>query len=187
MMAPMLNFLSQKRGVVLVTPGGEHPESVRSQFIQYVEPAVFDKYMRIADYFSAESNKPYVLALGTTKEKAIKTWTESIAALRGAENKPILDFTGLDTVEYQRGETIALRELINGVAATKITNDLGIGLIKPGLKLTQGIKNVADTYFKLVNLFGYPCLYGVKPRTEIYCISYVQQGNESKISLTPLV
>lgn len=175
----IINFLALKRGVILVTPGGEHPESVKREFLRFIDNETFEKYMRIVDYYSAESSEPYVLALGTTKERAIKAWTESITLLRGEESNPILDFTGLDTVEYQRGETIALRELINGVASIKVSNDLGIGLIKPGLKLTQGIKNMADTYFKILNLYSTTCLYGVKPDTEIYCalVHYDDEGN----------
>ncbi len=189
MLRPMLlNFLSLHRGVVMVTAGGDHPDAVRSDLIQYMDKGVFDRYMKIADYSLAQTDKPYIMALNTSKEQAIKLWRDSMQSLRGPEDNPILEFTGLDNVEYQRGEAPAIRELLNGVAATKVSNDLGLGIIKPGLKLTQAIKNMADTYFKIVNIHGSVCVYGLKPQTPLYAITTGEEGTSSAvISLMELV
>jgi len=184
----ILNFLSQKRGVVGVLIGGDHPESLRNDTIRFLDAKNFDSYMRVADYFITESDKPYIMALGGPDNKrAIQVWTETIKSLRGDDNKPIMDFTGFDTVEYIRGETIALRELLNGVAATKISNDLGLGIIKPGLKLTQGIKNMADTFLKIIDIDNTCCIYGDKPQTVIYTITPDHTMGYPNVCLSPLV
>ena len=183
----ILNFLNLDRGVIAVLPGGDHPESFRRDFTRFVEKEKFDKYMRIADYFSPETEHPYIIPLGVGREDAIKRWSDTLGELRGIENKPILDFTGFDTLEYTRGETIAIRELLNGVASTKVSNDLGLGIIKPGLKLTQGIKNMADTYLRIVDIAKCCCVYGLKPQTTLYVISPDEELLYPSVKLTPLL
>ena len=184
----LLNFISQNRGVVAVLTGGVHAETTRAELLPFMSEKHFDSYVRIADYFLANSEKPYIMALGTrNKEEALKTWKENLAALRGKENKPILDYTGFDTLEYLRGDTIAIKDLLNAVAKTKISQDLGLGIIKPGLKLTQEIMNMADTYLKIVDINKCPCIYGIKPKTMIYAIVTDKNKGYPHIRLVPIV
>lgn len=184
----LLNFISQNRGVVAVLTGGDHAETTRAELLPFMSDEHFDSYVRIADYFIASSDKPYIMALGTrNKEDALKTWKENLAALRGGENKPILDYTGFDTLEYLRGDTIAIKDLLNAVAKTKISQDLGLGIIKPGLKLTQEIMNMADTYLKIVDINKCPCVYGIKPKTMIYAIVTDNRKGYPHVRLEPIV
>jgi KaiC/GvpD/RAD55 family RecA-like ATPase len=183
----LLNFIKQKRGVVAVLTGGDHAETTRAELLPFIPDEIFDNYVRIADYFIANSKKPYIMALGTRKEEALKIWKENLAALRGKENKPILDFTGFDTLEYLRGDTIAIKDLLNAVAKTKISQDLGLGIIKPGLKLTQEIMNMADTYLKIVDINKCPCIYGIKPKTLIYAIVTDEKKGYPHVKLCPIV
>jgi KaiC/GvpD/RAD55 family RecA-like ATPase len=184
----LLNFISHNRGVVAVLTGGDHAETTRAELLPFISEEHFDQYVRIADYFLASSNKPYIMALGTrNKEEALKTWKENLTALRGDENKPILDYTGFDTLEYLRGDTIAIKDLLNAVAKTKISEDLGLGIIKPGLKLTQEIMNMADTYLKIVDINKCPCIYGEKPKTMIYAIITDKNKGYPHIRLVPIV
>ncbi|UCE37066.1 MAG: hypothetical protein JSW00_16490 [Thermoplasmata archaeon] len=184
----LLNFIRQDRGVVAVLTGGDHAETTRAELIPFMQNENFDNQVRIADYFIASSDKPYIMALGTrNKEEALKTWKENLAALRGSENKPILDYTGFDTLEYLRGDTIAIKDLLNAVAKTKISQDLGLGIIKPGLKLTQEIMNMADTYLKIVDINKSPCIYGVKPKTMIYAIVTDEKKGYPHVRLVPIV
>lgn len=184
----LLNFINQDRGVVAVLTGGDHAETTRAELVPFMPEEHFDRYVRIADYFTGSSNKPYIMALGTRKkEEALKTWKENLAALRGSGNKPILDFTGFDTLEYLRGDTIAIKDLLNAVAKTKISQDLGLGIIKPGLKLTTEIMNMADTYLKIVDIHKCPCVYGIKPKTMIYAIVTDERKGYPHVKLIPIV
>jgi KaiC/GvpD/RAD55 family RecA-like ATPase len=183
----ILNFLGLNRGVIAVLPGGDHPDSFRKDFSRFIDEDKFDQFMRIADYFSPESGNPYIIPLGVGREEAIKRWSETVTELRGSDNNPILDFTGFDTLEYTRGESIAIRELLNGVASTKVSKDLGLGVIKPGLKLTQGIKNMADTYLRILDIAKCCCIYGLKPQTSLYVITPDDELLFPSVKLTPLV
>jgi KaiC/GvpD/RAD55 family RecA-like ATPase len=184
----LLNFVKQDRGIVAVLTGGNHAETTREELVPFTTEEHFDKYVRIADYFIGTSKKPYIMALGTrNKEEALKTWKENLASLRGDENKPILDYTGFDTLEYLRGDTIAIKDLLNAVAKTKISQDLGLGIIKPGLKLTQEIQNMADTYMKIVDINKCPCIYGIKPKTMIFAIVTDPKRGFPHVNLVPIV
>ncbi|WP_455391466.1 ATPase domain-containing protein [[Eubacterium] cellulosolvens] len=183
----ILNFLALNRGVIAVLTGGDHPETFRNDFTRFIDKKDFDVYMRIADYFSPDSDHPYIIPLGVGRDEAIKRWSETVIELRDKENKPILDFTGFDTLEYTRGESLAIRELLNGVSSTKVSKDLGLGIIKPGLKLTQGIKNMADTYLKILDITRCCCIYGLKPQTPLYVITPDQKLKFPSMRLTPLV
>jgi KaiC/GvpD/RAD55 family RecA-like ATPase len=183
----ILNFLNQDRGVIAVLTGGDHPESFRNDFTRFLDKEKFDEYMRIADYFSPDSDQPYIIPLGVGREEAIKRWAETVRELRANDNKPILDFTGFDTLEYTRGESLAIRELLTGVASTKVSKDLGLGIIKPGLKLTQGIKNMADTYLRILDIEKCCCIYGLKPQTPMYVITPDKKLHFPNVNLTQLV
>jgi hypothetical protein len=183
----MLNFLKQERGIIAVLPGGEHPESFKKELTRYISEELFNKYVRIADYFSATSPYPYVMPLAKTREEMVRTWRENESAIRGKDNKPIIEYTGFDALEYIQGDAPAIKSLFSGVARIKISKDIGIGLIKPGLKVTQEIINMADTYFKILDIDRTPCIYGVKPRTIIYAIVADELLGTPNLKLVPIV
>ncbi|MEW5760165.1 MAG: gas vesicle protein GvpD P-loop domain-containing protein [Candidatus Thermoplasmatota archaeon] len=184
----LLNFISHERGCIIVLPGGEHADALREDLVRYIEPEVFDKYIHVADYFLQESTKPYIMALGTrNKEEALRNWKNVLHQLRGATQRPIMDFASFDTLEYLRGNEITIRDLFNTVGATKISKDIGIGILKPGLKLSQEIMNMADTYLKIMDIDKSCCICGVKPHTIIYVITPDKEKGLPYISLTPVV
>jgi len=171
----LLNFISHNRGAIAVLTGGDHADALRNDLVRFIDGGQFDKYVHIADYFIQETDKPYVMALGTrNKEEAIRVWRRVYEDLRGPDKKkprPIMDFAGFDTLEYLRGGDVAIKDLFNTVGGIKISQDLGIGILKPGLKLKQEIMNMADTYFKIIDINKSCCIYGIKPHTMIYVIT----------------
>ncbi len=187
----ILNFISHDRGAIAVLTGGDHADALRNDLVRFIDPVCFDKYVHIADYFVQESEKPYVMALGTrNKEEAIRVWRRVYDDLRGpdkANPRPIMDFAGFDTLEYLRGGDVAIKDLFNTVGGIKISDDLGIGILKPGLKLTQEIQNMADTYFKILDIDNSCCIYGVKPHTIIYVITPDEDKGYPNVLFSPIV
>ncbi len=184
----LLNFISQGKGVFAVLTGGDHAESMKKDLTTYISEDIFDNSFRIADYFIHKSDSPYIMALGTrNKEDAVRTWKSNLEFLRGPDNKPIIDFTGFDTLEYLQGGGVAIKQLLEAVAKIKISQDIGIGILKPGLKLTQEIMNMADTYLKITDINKCPCIYGIKPKTIIYGIVADAEKGSPNIKLVPIV
>jgi KaiC/GvpD/RAD55 family RecA-like ATPase len=184
----IMNFVSQGRGMIGVMSGGTPPDIIRNDLARFIGEEQFDSHVRMADYFLSESEKPYIMALGMRKkEEGLRIWMDNLATLRGSKEKPILDFTGFDTVEYLRGGEVAIRDLFSGVGRIKISEDLGIGITRPGLNITQEIMNMADTYFKIIDLNRYPCIYGIKPKTHIFAIVPDESKGFPYIDLVPIV
>ena len=183
-----LNFLSQGRGIMGILAGGESPERLRQILTAYVPPETFDNRVRFTDYFNTESSLPYVLPLGRVgREDAIRTLSVADRAVRGADQKPIMEYTAFDTLEYLQGDAPAIRGLFIGMERTKLRGDVGIGLLKPGLVVTSEIINMMDTYFRVVKIDNSPCIYGIRPRTMIYSISIDSRKGVPYTTLTPIV
>ena len=184
----LLNFIAQDKGIFAVLSGGDHAETLRKDLESFLPPGHFEGHVRIADYFTPKSDSPYIMALGGKKmEESLKIWNSNKEFLRGSENKPVMDFTGFDTVEYLKGGTLAIQDLLNAVAKIKISEDLGIGILKPGLRLTQEIMNMADTYLKIITIDKCPCIFGVKPKTLIYGIVNDLERGTPNIKLIPII
>ncbi|MFW6141035.1 MAG: gas vesicle protein GvpD P-loop domain-containing protein [Candidatus Saliniplasma sp.] len=182
-----LNFLTRDRGVLAVLSGGTHPENLRDDIVRFVKSEKFNQRFRIVDYFSPKSDKPYMMALGgKSRDEVGKIYTKHMKDIRGDKNRPILEYTGFDTMEYLMGNEIAIKELLEAVANTKASNKLGIGLVKHGLKVASEIKNMADNYFVINSINKTPCIYGIKPKTGLYAI--VSSGEKvPHIDLVPIM
>lgn len=184
----LLNFISQQRGAIVVLPGGDQADTLRDDLTRFLDPSLFDRFVQIADYFIQETRKPYILALGTrNKEEALRNWRNVLQSLRGPENRPIMDFAAFDTLEYLRGNDIAIRDLFNTVGRIKISEDVGVGILKPGLKLTQEIMNMADTYIRILDINNSVCMYGVSPRTNVFVITPDPVRGPPSVRLSPVV
>jgi KaiC/GvpD/RAD55 family RecA-like ATPase len=183
----LLNFVTQGRGIMAVLSGGKHPYNLKEDLLRFVPEDAFANRVRVIDYFSPGAQEPFIMALGgKNRDEARRIWIDNLNKIRDGGKGAILDYTGFDTLEYLRGDTIAIKDLFSAVSQTKISNDLGIGLIKPGLKLTQEIMNMSDTYLKIIDIDKCPCIYGVKPKTVVYAITPHEKG-VPYIKLTPIV
>lgn len=183
----LLNFISQNRGVLAILAGGDHGETLRSDMTRFLPKDQFNKYVRIGDYFMTQSSEPYIMALNIRKEDVVRVFTDNMALLRGRENRPILEYSGLDTLEYLRGGDVAIKDLLGAVAQTKISQDLGLGILKPGLKMTQEIINMADTYLRIIDVNKCPCVYGIKPKTIVHAIVVDRERGSPWVKLVPIV
>jgi len=184
----LLNFLTHDRGILAILSGGTHADNLRNDLTKHVNVDRFDEKFRIVDYFTPSSDKPYMMALGgKSPDELGQIYNQNITEIKGEENKPILDYAGFDTLEYLRGDEIAIKELLEAVANTKVTNNLGIGITKHGLKLSSEIKNMADAYFVISSINNTPCLYGVKPKTGLYAVVPDEEKGSPHIQLIPIV
>lgn len=187
-----LNFVTHQRGVFAVLVGGDTPDNVIKEGVDYLGKDKAEeyakKYVRIVDYFSEDDDRPYVLPLlGKEREELYEMYSKNLRELRGEENRPIMDYAGFDTIEYLRGDTIAIRDILQTVSRTKKSEDIGICAVRPELKLTSEIMNMADTYIKLFVKDRVLCLYGIKPKTSVYAVVVDKEKGLPYIRLEPMV
>ncbi len=182
-----LNFLTQNRGILGVLSGGTHPDNLREDLTRFISEDVFDSRFRIVDYFSSSTENPYMMALGGKKRDQVgKIYNQQINEITDGGKTPMIDYTGFDTLEYLMGDEMAIKDLLEAVANTKISKNLGIGIIKHGLQLKPEIKNMADTYFVVTSIGKTPCIYGIKPKTGLYAIVTDEEKGSPWISLVPI-
>ncbi len=187
-----LNFLTHDRGIVAVLVGGDTPENVRKDAISYLDHDKTEeyarKYVRIVDYFSEKDPRPYVMPMaGKEREEVLEMYGSNLRELRGSGNRPLMDYVGFDTIEYLRGDTIAIKDLLSSVERTKKSEDIGLCAVRPGLKLGQEIANLADTYIRLFVKDRVLFLYGVKPKTGIYAVIVDEDRGMPYVRLEPEV
>ncbi len=186
-----LNFISYGRGIFAVPVGGSTPDNIMEEGINFLGDEAEEyarRYVRIVDYFTEDDPRPYVLSmLGKDAEEIYEIYARNLRELRGDENRPIMDYAGFDTIEYLRGDAIAIRDILQTVARTKRTEDIGMCAVRPGLKLTQEIMNLADTYIRLFVKDRTLCLCGIKPKTPVYAVVVDEEKGLPYIRLEPLV
>ncbi len=183
-----LNFLTQGRGIIAVLAAGESHEKLRETITRYCPPHIFDNRVRIADYTASESEESYIVPMARYgRDEATRAMTSAEKAVRGPEGKPFIEYTAFDTMESLMGDQVAIRLYFQGVQRTKLLGNLGIGLLKPGLLVSSEILNMMDSYFRIINIDNAPCIYGIRPRTTIYSISYDPTKGPPHGTLTPIL
>jgi KaiC/GvpD/RAD55 family RecA-like ATPase len=183
-----LNFLAQSRGIIAVLAAGESPEKLRETLVRHVPPTQFDTRVRIPDYTANETEDPYILPMARFgREEAMRAMVTAEKAVAGPDRKPFIEYTAFDTFESLMGDQVAIRMYFQGLSRTKHVGNLGIGLLKPGLLVSSEILNMVDTYFRIINIDNAPCLYGIRPRTQIYAISSDPEKGAPHATLTPIV
>ncbi|HEV2428271.1 MAG TPA: gas vesicle protein GvpD P-loop domain-containing protein [Thermoplasmata archaeon] len=183
-----LNFLTQGRGIIAVLAAGESHEKLRDTLVRHTAPNVFDTRVRIVDYTANETEEAYIVPMAHYgRDEAMSAMVTAEKAARGPQQKPFLEYTSFDTLESLMGDQVAIRMYFHGVRRTKLVGNLGIGLLKPGLLVSSEILNMMDTYFRIINIDNAPCIYGIRPRTTIYSISYDTESGPPHAKLTPVV
>lgn len=183
----LFNFLVQKRGVVLVAGEGVSPQKLKELSVPYVGEETWNQYVRIGVYGIEESDEPYIVAVTGTSEERYGIWKEVVSELRERTEQPIQDYTSMDTLEFRGGVENTIRKMGEAVRELKTSGDLQIALIKPGLKVSQHIINLAETYFKCQSIFGTAVLYGVHPETGFYVIEVDRSEGVPRVKLVPIV
>lgn len=183
----LFNFVAQKRGVVLVAGEGVSPQKLKELAVPFVGEDAWNQYVRIGVYGIEEADEPYIVAVTGTSKERYSIWKKVVSELRERTDQPIQDYTSMDTLEFRSGVENTIRVMGEAVRDLKTSGDLQIALIKPGLKVSQNIINLAETYFKCQSIFGTAVLYGVHPETGFYVIEVDGSEGVPRVKLVPIV
>ncbi len=181
------NFLMKKRGNILVAGEGVSPQKLKELSVPYVGEDIWNEYVRIGVYSEEDFDEPYIVAVKGSSEERYETWKSLTTDLKKKTCQPIQDYTALDTLEFRGGVENTIKKM--GIAARelKTSGDLQIALIKPGLKVSKQIINLAETYFKFQSIFGTAVMYGVNPETGFYVIEVDGSEGYPRVKLIPIV
>jgi len=183
-----LNSLINGIGILMIPPGGWSVEKLKLDLTRFIPEELFEDKLRYIDYLTQESKSRYLVAAGGNDYDAInQRLFKAMLDLSGIENKPILHFIGMDTLEYVKGTETAIKEIFNMSQAIKSSNDIGISAVRTGQILKDEIINISDYYVKLVSINNVPFIYGIKPRTIYYALEVDKEKGFPNVKLSPMV
>ena len=183
------NFLTQHRGVVGVAPGGLSSEIVRTIYAKVAGEENVREYARIIERKRVESKKkiPSVVKIDSSNiDSFLESWIAVEDELHQKTNAPVLITTSWDTLEYGLDVSSAERIATSLIPRHKTLGYLHVGVIRPGIKIAQMLRNMADVLIKVVSLDGALMCFGEKPRTEIYNIDLDEAFEHAHLKLTPI-
>lgn len=183
----LFNFLAQERGVVMVAGEGVSPQKIKELSVPFVGEEIWDKYVRIGVYGIEEADEPYIVPVKGTPEERYAIWKNVFRELKERNDKPIQDYTALDTLEFRSSVEDTIRAMGDAVRDIKNSGDLAIALTKPGLEVSKQVINLAETYLRFQSFFGTAVMYGVHPETGFYVIEVDDSEGYPQVKLVPIV
>jgi KaiC/GvpD/RAD55 family RecA-like ATPase len=184
------NFLSQNRGVISVIAEGQTPDMAKDIYEKVVGEEKVRNYVRFFKVkgIEKEKEKPWLVIVDIEGcGDYIQSWEKLYRSMRKETEKAVLVTCNWDSIEAgflpEDVEKIATSQ----ISLSKSSKDLNFGIVKPGLKITQKLRNMADINLKIENIMGAIMLYGEKPRTEIFNIGLDARSKHPHLKLTPMV
>ncbi len=173
------NFLEQGRGVLNISAEGK--KSDRRSISRYLKD------------IAPEDNKEGVLDLPIKAATTLEDISDAYKEVKFQAEEPILTIADWEDVEH----SIAKKDEEITAFANRFLDmmmsysRLNICIVRPGLKLTQKLRNIAEVHLKLLTKHNTLLMYGEKPKTMVYnnvnIESKEEEGVERKIEFTPLV
>jgi hypothetical protein len=163
---------------------------MREIYSPLVGKKVFDKHAMVVNVKMVDKRKPqpWLVDLGEEDcERFIQTWKGLYLQRKEASKAQTLVTCNWDALEASftpsEVEKIATRQ----VSLSKSLGDLNIGVIKPGLEISQKLRNMANVHIKVDSFVGSLILYGEKPRTEFFNVGLEERLRHPHLKLTPIV
>lgn len=169
LLTPMLlNFLYHSRGVIAVLPSRDSPAAFRRRLIRFASRRRFDSRVRVIDYVGEAEPAPYVVDLArATDPKRAKLMMARMAAAeraaQGGRGRSFLELNAFEVAEMVAGPDAAAKMFLYGVKRARSVSNLVIGLLRPGLRVSDAVRAMADTHFQLRHEEVGLTLRGVRP------------------------
>jgi KaiC/GvpD/RAD55 family RecA-like ATPase len=186
-LALICNFASLGRGVAHVPPRKGNLDLLRESVAPHLEAGVFDQNVRVYETTSlggTEVPKGALHMEGSNVDTDLK-WSSLEYHLPKSQH-PFLSLLSFDTLEAVYGPGV-LEQLSGQITAVRRQRDLFIGFTTPLASSSQKLASMAFQHVRVENLDGSIVLYGEKPHTELYNVSFSYAGGVPKAVLTPIV
>lgn len=146
----ILNFLYQSRGMIAVLPAMDSPRGFRTRLTRYATRRRFDTRVRIVDYVGEDDDAPYVVSLRRLKDKAnMQKMEDAAKAAQGDRNRPFIELNAFEILETLVGAEMASRMFLHGIKRARIVGNLLLGVLRPGLKVADAVRGMADAELEL--------------------------------------
>jgi KaiC/GvpD/RAD55 family RecA-like ATPase len=182
----VLNFISQKRGAMMIPTGGVDAKDIHTSFARYVSEETFEKYMRIQEQIVLDSSKSgarsapkYAVPVSRVNTRrtandvsaSFNAFYEAYKKLKSVtDGKPIVRTIAYDRIEssYSRFPDQLLNEVGLAMVRTRAGGDLTLGIGRPSDAMLTRVLGMVDWHLKMWKQDGVLLLQGVKPSTNTY-------------------
>jgi hypothetical protein len=184
-----LNVLYQSRGIIAMLPSRDSPHDFRTRLTRYVTRRRFDSRVRIPEYVGEDEGPPYVVSLDISgpkaRDRATAKMVEAEKAVRGGRKKSFLEFTAFEIFDTLMGSEGATKLFFHGIKRTRMMENLGIGLLGPGLGCAASVRRMADTEFELHRDAVGLVIRGVRPSFSSHLVTDDLRGGPPHVAFVP--
>lgn len=181
------NFVAQGRGVAHVPPRKGNAEFLRELVNPYLAEGEFELHVRVfeaATLGSAVVSRTVLHMEGTNADADLK-WSNVEFQLPKSQ-RPFLALMAFDTLESVYNERV-LEQMTGVLASVRRSNDIFVGIATPESASAVKLENVAHVVLHVDSVNGSIVLYGEKPYTELFNLSWDWSSGAPKAVLRPIV
>ncbi len=185
--AMICNFVALGRGVAHVPPRKGTVDSLRELVTPHLEQGAFEKHVRVFETASlgGAEEAANALPLEGHKVDADLKWSNVEYRLPHSE-RPFLALMAFDTLESVYGEKV-LEEMSGVLTSVRRARDIFIGFVTPQNASAPKLANLASVLLHVENVNGSVVLYGEKPYTGLYNLSFDLASGVPEAELRPIV
>ncbi|UCD91959.1 MAG: hypothetical protein JSV43_06925 [Methanobacteriota archaeon] len=181
------NFACQNRGVALLPSKRAPAETIEAEIIPYVGEDTYENNVRAYEatqFGSLEGSKNAIQLEGQDLANEMK-WNTIEYNLKNAQH-PFMSLIAFDTLESIYGENV-IEKLTSHLTSIRRNKDIFVGILIPTDKSTDKLANEAHIHLRIENLDGSVVIFGEKPHTELFALSYDVSKGYPKARLTSIV
>ena len=185
--AIICNCVVQNRGVAHVPPRKGSAEFLRELVVPHVSEGAFDTHVRVFESATlgvADVSRNVMHMEGTNVTADLK-WSNVEFQLPKSE-RPFLALFAFDTLESIYGEKV-VEEMSGVFSSIRRSKDLFVGFVTPQSRSATRLENLAHLVVHMDSVNGSVVLYGQKPYTELFSLSWDWSGGAPRAILRPIV
>ncbi len=185
--AMICNFVAQGRGVAHVPPRKGSAEFVRELVSPHLSPNAFETHIQVFESVTLGSGEVSRNALhmeGNNVDNDLK-WS-NVEYHLPKSGRPYLALIAFDTLESVYGDKV-LEQMSGVLASIRRSHDALVGFVTPQSASVTKLANLATAVFHLETLNGSVVLYGEKPYTELFSLSWDWSHGLPEAVLRPIV
>ena len=194
-----MNFISQKRGALLIPQAGAAAEQVEGMMKRYVGRELFNKFVKIAEELKVEELRsesivlpPHVVLLKGGRNNvdvdAFALYSVLTELKRISGNQPAYRDIGYDTLEskYADDPSKMFNEVGFAIMRTRAAGDLAVGIAKPSMEIINKVLDMVEWHFRLWKKNGVLLFQGIRPETDLYAVTSDNSKGYPQMVLTEL-
>ncbi len=185
--AIVCNFVAQGRGVAHVPPRKGTSEFLRELVSPHLPAGTFEGHVQVFESVTLGSGEVSRNALhmeGTNVDNDLK-WS-NVEYHLPKSNHPYLALMAFDTLESVYGDKV-IEQMSGVLGAVRRAHDVFVGIVTPQSVSAAKLANLANAVIHLESLNGTVVLYGEKPYTELFAVSWDWSGGVPSPVLRPIV